>query len=83
MKLSSLESVVKRNTLSVDVKELSTVCIVVNSLSSQDEDYEVNLLVVEIVGLKCSHPIATFRESLSLAKEKMRSIHRQGFLGEV
>ncbi len=65
------------------MEELSTVCIVANSLSSQDENYEVNLLVAEIVPLKCSPPIATFLESLSLAKEKMRSIYRLGLLAEV
>ena len=43
-KPSSLESVVKGNTL-------STVCIVVNSLSNEDDNYEVNLPVVEIVRL--------------------------------
>ena len=51
MKPSSLESVVKRNMLKVDLKEINTVCIVANSLSNEDDNYEVNLLVVEIVGL--------------------------------
>ena len=51
MKPSSLENVVKRNTLYVDVVELSTVCIVANSLSLQDKNNEVNLLVAEIVPL--------------------------------
>jgi hypothetical protein len=65
------------------VEELSTVCIVANCLSSQDENYEVNLLIAEIVPLKCSHPIATFLESLFLAKEKMQSIYRLGLSAEV
>jgi len=60
------------------VEELITVCIVANSLSWQDENYAVNLLVADIVLLKCSHPIATFLESLSLAKERLRCIYRQG-----
>ena len=41
---SSFENVVKRNTLSVDVEELITACIVANSSSSQDENYEAILL---------------------------------------
>ena len=65
------------------MEEPSTVYIAANSLSSQDENYEANPLVAEIVPLKCSHPIATFLESLSLAKEKMLSIYRQGLLAEV
>jgi hypothetical protein len=65
------------------VEELSTVCIVADSLSSQAENYEVNLLIAETVPLKCSHPIATFLESLSLAKEKIQSIYRPGLLAEV
>ena len=65
------------------MEELSTVCIVANSLSSQDENYEVNLLIAEIVPLKCSHPIATFLESLFWVEEKMRSVCRLGLLAEV
>jgi hypothetical protein len=52
---------------------------VANSLSNEDENYEVNLLVAEIVPLKYTPPNATFLESLSLAREKMWSLDRQTF----
>lgn len=60
MRPFSWESVVKRNTLWVDVEEPSTACIVANSLSSQDENYEVNLLIAVTVLFMRSHPITSF-----------------------
>lgn len=71
----------RRNTPSVDVEEISTVCIVANNLSSQEYKHAVNLLIEKILPFKFNHPIATFLESLSLAKEKIQSIYKcQGFL---
>jgi hypothetical protein len=49
MKPSSRESVVPRNTPSVDVEEISTVCIVANSLSSQEYKHALNLLFAMLI----------------------------------